>query len=273
VRQNAELRLLVQKLEMDNSNLNLQKSSLSPQKISATIQSKPSDSIHAVDFPNIELQQLKNQLAALGEKLESFSKNVMPATESYAQKTKQNVPRQQPSSETKSVPLPPSPSTAGYLIFQNLQEDQAQSREAFADTVNSFLFDKGLFPRILPSHILTLTPYAPKPNSYLIQFCSVRLAKDVFLCKKAFTSSKVLKEKHLYIYPLLTPKERNMVNSKVSQFIKLQSQELDFKVYSNGFDIKLVNTKSKAKVFYNALSTIPPSDFFASHQSLLFPLS
>jgi len=218
-----------------------------------------------------KLHQLSRMITSIATKDATTLPTSAPTRVTYA--TKAANPRNNKQSSDIRIPSQTnvaSPSAGSYLIFENISQNQADSKIEFTICLNDRLFDKGLYPKIAPEHILNISKYSKHPNSYLIQFCSVKLAKDINLSKRAFYGPKDKPEDNIYIYPLLSPKERSMVNKKISEFIKLQTPEKNFRVYSSGFVIKLVNPTTKARVFYSALSQTAPANFLEMHEQKLF---
>ena len=98
-----------------------------------------------------------------------------------------------------------------------------------------------------------MTQIASKANSYLVSFNESFNAQVILDCGFKFSSSNLQLDERIYLYPLLSPFEREFQFDVLKRFQKFQvkddsTKKYNFRIYTCGYDLK-VRTDEKVAFF------------------------
>ena len=140
------------------------------------------------------------------------------------------------------------------ITFENVlnvdENDEESLKIKFLNIINERL--NGILPSLERSSILRVTPVTSKANSYLISFHESFNAQIILDCGFRFSGSNLQSDERIFLYPLLSPSEREFQVVIMKRFQKFQvkdsNMKYNFRIYTSGYDLK-VKTDEKAAFF------------------------
>ena len=142
------------------------------------------------------------------------------------------------------------------IIFENvLNVEQNDGEESLKINLLNLINERlnGILPSLERSCISRVTQIASKANSYLVSFNESFNAQVILDCGFKFSGSYLQPDERIYLYPLLSPFEREFQFDILRRFQKFQvkddsTKKYNFRIYTCGYDLK-VRTDEKVAFF------------------------